>query len=154
MKCPFCGDKQTEVVDTRDSQDLTATRRRRSCLSCQKRFTTYERIENVPLIVIKKDGRRESFDRNKLKIGIIKSCEKRPIPIDLIDQAVDDVERELRQQTSAEVESKEIGKLVMNHLKKIDMIAYIRFASVYKQFADLEDFQKALKLLNKKTPKK
>lgn len=149
MRCLYCNHLQTDVLDKRDAQDGSATRRRRSCRSCKKRFTTYERIENVPLVIIKKGGTRESFDRNKLKIGVMKSCEKLPIAMDTVDSIVNDIEKELRQAHSTEVESRKVGQLVMEHLKKIDMVAYIRFASVYKEFADLEDFADALKSLQK-----
>lgn len=149
MKCPYCGSKETEVVETRDSEDLETIRRRRACLGCQKRFTTYERIENVNLVVIKKDGKREQFNRDKLKIGILKSCEKTKVPIEKIESIVADIERELRSADSVEVESKKIGQLVANKLKKLDKIAYIRFASVFKRFVDVEDFEKEVKRLIK-----
>jgi len=153
MKCPYCGKAETDVLDTRDTEDLTATRRRRSCRHCTKRFTTYERIEHVPLIVLKKDGRRESFDRTKVRLGIIKACEKRTIPIQEIDKIVDAIELDLRQMDSTEINSQVIGNMVMDRLKKLDKIAYIRFASVYRQFADIDDFAKALKTLSQH-PKK
>ena len=147
MRCPFCDHKDTEVVETRDSEDLATIRRRRSCSKCAKRFTTYERVERVPLIVLKKDGRKEQFDRDKLKLGILKSCEKTIVGIDDIDLIVDEVEKELRSMDSVEVDSKKIGQQVATKLKKIDKIAYIRFASVFRRFVDVEDFEKELQKL-------
>ncbi len=149
MKCPYCGNDDTEVVETRDSEDLETIRRRRNCLKCEKRFTTYERVENINLIVIKKDGRRERFDRDKLKRGIIRSCEKTKVSIDNIEKAVTEIERELRGGESVEVESKKIGQMVATRLKKIDKVAYIRFSSVFKRFVDIEDFEKEVKRLIK-----
>ncbi|OGG00962.1 transcriptional regulator NrdR [Candidatus Gottesmanbacteria bacterium RBG_16_38_7b] len=147
MRCPFCDHQDTEVVETRDSEDLSTISRRRECIKCTKRFTTYERVERVPLIVIKKDGRKEQFDRDKLKHGILKSCEKTIVGIEDIEKIVDDVEKELRSLDTIEVESKKIGQLVAQKLKKIDKIAYIRFASVFRRFVDLEDFEKELQKL-------
>lgn len=149
MKCPYCGSKDTEVVETRDSEDLETIRRRRECLSCKKRFTTYERIENVDLIVIKKDGRREQFDRDKLKRGIIRSCEKTKVSLEDIEKIVTEVERELRGADSVEVDSKKIGQMVATKLKKLDKVAYIRFSSVFKRFVDVEDFENEVKKLIK-----
>ncbi len=149
MKCPYCGAKETEVVETRDSEDLETIRRRRSCLKCEKRFTTYERIENINLTVIKKEGKREQFDRDKLRNGIARSSEKTKVKADDIDKIVTEVERELRGADSTEVESKKIGQLVAARLKKIDKIAYIRFSSVFKRFVDIEDFEKEVKKLTK-----
>lgn len=147
MKCPYCGITDTEVVETRDSEDLETIRRRRECGHCSKRFTTYERIENINLIVIKKDGRREQFDRDKLKRGIIRSCEKTKVPLDVIEQIVSDIEMELRGEAGVEVESKKIGNMVAAKLKKLDKVAYIRFSSVFKNFVDVEDFEKEVKRL-------
>jgi transcriptional repressor NrdR len=147
MKCPYCGSRETEVVETRDSEDLETIRRRRACVKCEKRFTTYERVENVNLVVIKKDGRREQFDRDKLKNGIIRSCEKTTVTVDDIEKIVTEIERELRGGESVEVESKKIGQLVATRLKKLDKIAYIRFSSVFKRFVDIEDFEKEVKKL-------
>lgn len=149
MKCPYCGSKEIEVVETRDSEDLETIRRRRECLKCEKRFTTYERIENINLVVIKKDGRREQFDRDKLKRGIIRSCEKTKVSMEDIERIVTEIERELRGETGVEVESKKIGQLVATRLKKIDKVAYIRFSSVFRRFVDVEDFEKELKRLIK-----
>ncbi|KKS97863.1 MAG: ATP-cone domain-containing protein, transcriptional repressor NrdR [Candidatus Gottesmanbacteria bacterium GW2011_GWA2_43_14] len=147
MKCPFCNNSDTEVVETRDNEDLQTIRRRRECPKCNKRFTTYERIERVPLIVMKKDGRKEQFDRDKLKKGILKSCEKTMAGITEIDAIVGEVEKELRNMDTVEVDSKKIGQLVAQKLKKIDKIAYIRFASVFRRFVDVEDFEKELQKL-------
>ncbi len=149
MKCPYCGSKDTEVVETRDSEDLETIRRRRECLSCKKRFTTYERIENVNLIVIKKDGRREQFDRDKLKRGILQSCEKTKVSLEDIEKIVTEIERELRTADSVEIESKKIGQMVAARLKALDKVAYIRFSSVFKRFVDVEDFEKEVKRLIK-----
>jgi transcriptional repressor NrdR len=144
MKCPYCYDQDTEVVETRESEDLSKTRRRRECTKCAKRFTTYERIESVPLIVLKKDGRREQFDRDKLKHGMLKACEKTVLGIKDIDMIADEVEKELRGLDTVEVESKKIGAICASRLKKLDKVAYIRFASVFRRFVDVEDFEKEL----------
>ena len=149
MKCPYCGSADSEVVETRASEDVDTIRRRRECLKCEKRFTTYERIENVNLVVIKKDGKREQFDRDKLKSGIIRSCEKTKVSMEAIEKIVTEVERELRGGDSVEVESKKIGQMVASRLKKIDKVAYIRFSSVFKRFVDVEDFQEEVKRLIK-----
>ena len=149
MKCPFCMYAETKVIDKRDSQDLEVTRRRRECLACQKRFTTYERVENINLVVIKKDGRREQFNRDKLRAGIIRSCEKTKVSMEDIEKIVTEIERELRGADSVEVDSKKIGQLVATRLKKIDKVAYIRFSSVFKRFVDVEDFEKEVKRLIK-----
>jgi len=149
MKCPYCGSKDTEVVETRDSEDLETIRRRRECLSCSKRFTTYERIENVNLVVIKKDGNREQFDRDKLKRGIFRSCEKTKVSLEDIEKIVTEIERELRGADSVEIESKRIGQMVSQRLKTLDKVAYIRFSSVFKRFVDVEDFEKEVKRLIK-----
>ncbi len=149
MKCPYCGNKQTEVVETRDNDDLETIRRRRSCVSCGKRFTTYERIENIDLYVIKKDGRRELFNRDKLKRGMISSTEKTKISVETVEKLLAEIERELRGRDSVEIKSKEIGDAVAKHLKKLDKVAYIRFAAVFKRFVDVEDFEKEVKKLIK-----
>ncbi|MCL5019025.1 MAG: transcriptional regulator NrdR [Patescibacteria group bacterium] len=145
MKCPFCAVDETEVIETRDSEDGIITRRRRVCLKCDKRFTTYERIEVEPLIIVKKDGRREQFIRDKLRRGMLKACEKTTVSLDTIEKLVNDVERELRGADSSEIESKKVGSLVARELKKTDKLAYIRFASVFRRFVDLEDLEKELK---------
>lgn len=149
MKCPYCGSRETEVVETRDSEDLETIRRRRECTKCNKRFTTYERIENVHLIAIKKDGRREQFDREKLKRGILQSCQKTKVSLEDIERIVTEIERELRTADSVEIESKRIGQMVAARLKSLDKVAYIRFSSVFKRFVDVEDFEKEVKRLIK-----
>ena len=149
MHCPYCGSTESEVVETRDSEDLDLIRRRRSCLKCEKRFTTYERVENINLVVIKKDGKREQFNREKLKQGILKASEKTTVPVETIDRIVTEVARELRGADSVEVESKKVGQMVALRLKKVDKIAYIRFASVFKRFVDVEDFEKEVRKLVK-----
>lgn len=147
MKCPYCTHEQTDVVETRDSEDVAVTRRRRECVKCSKRFTTYERVETVPLTVIKKGGTRENFDREKLSGGIRKAVEKTAVTHRDIEEIVDEVERELRGADSIEVESKKIGQMVAGRLKKKDKVAYIRFASVFKRFLDVEEFEKELQKL-------
>lgn len=149
MQCPYCKSQDSEVVETRVSEDGKNIRRRRNCISCEKRYTTYERIENVTLIVKKKDGRREQFDREKLRIGIMRACEKTTVSTEQINNIVDEVERELISGDSVEIEAKKVGQMVAARLKKLDKIAYIRFASVFKRFVDLEDFEKELKKLIK-----
>lgn len=149
MKCPYCGNNQTEVVETRDNEELETIRRRRSCTNCGKRFTTYERIENVDLYVIKKDGRRELFNRDKLKRGMLTSTEKTKISVETVEKLVTDIERELRGRDSVEIKSKEIGEMVAKRLKKLDKVAYIRFSSVFKRFVDVEDFEKEVQRLVK-----
>ncbi len=146
MHCPYCSSDELKVLDKRSSDEKSIWRRR-ECLKCGKRFTTYERVESVDLIVVKKDGRRERFDRNKLKSGILKSCEKRPITNEMIEKTVDEIEGELRGEDSIEIPSRRIGELVMKKLKKLDKVAYIRFASVYREFEDIESFQNELKKL-------
>lgn len=147
MKCPYCSAENTDVIETRESEDLTVTRRRRSCPKCEKRFTTYERVETVPITVIKKDERRETFDREKLKRGIWRASGKTTIKAKDVDRIVDEVERELIGGESTEVPSKKIGELVAKRLKKLDKIAYIRFASVFRRFVDVEDFEKEVRKL-------
>lgn len=144
MICPFCGNEGTKVVDKREISSGTVTRRRRECLECGKRFTTYERSEALDLYIIKKDGRREPYDRQKLRTGILKACEKLPISQVTINKVIDKIENELRQLKSTEVQSKVVGEKVMRELRKLDKVAYIRFASVYREFADITDFQKEL----------
>lgn len=150
MKCPYCASEETDVVDSRDTKDLLAIRRRRECARCEKRFTTYERVEETGMIVIKKDGRREKFDRQKLLNGLLKAFEKRPVGFEKIEEAVDQIERELRKKDTTEIKSTVIGELVMKKLKRLDSIAYIRFASVYREFKDIEDLKKELQSLLKK----
>lgn len=148
MRCPSC-ESETKVIDSRNSND--AMRRRRECISCARRFTTYERIESTNLLVVKKDGTREQFNREKLLAGIIHACEKRPISLERLTQVVEEIEQELCEGNTREIESRKLGEHVMRKLKKIDKVAYIRFASVYREFADLASFEKELqKLLRKK----
>lgn len=149
MQCPYCGSRETEVVETRDSEDLGTIRRRRACVACDKRFTTYERVENFHLTVIKKDGKREQFSREKLRNGIIQACQKTIVSVEAIDKVVAEVERELRGGESVEIESKKLGGMVANKLKTLDKVAYIRFASVFKRFVDVEDFGKEVQKLIK-----
>lgn len=147
MRCPFCSNEDTRVSDKRETDESKITRRRRECLKCKKRFTTYEEVEKVNLSVIKKNEVRELFDKQKILAGFLKACEKRPISRDEIDSAVKEVEQELLNMETKEIPSKLIGELVMDKLKKMDKVAYIRFASVYKQFADIDDFKKELDTL-------
>lgn len=147
MHCPFCGCLDSKVIDSRASEEGNAIRRRRECLACQKRFTTYERVEETPLIVIKKDGRREPFDRAKVLNGLVKACEKRPVSYATLEKLVNTVERELRNRMEQEVASSVVGELIMEGLKDIDEVAYVRFASVYRQFKDLGDLMQELQNL-------
>lgn len=147
MKCIFCGSSDTEVVETRVSDDGSSIRRRRECKKCNKRFTTYERVEQLPIIVVKNDGRRERFDRDKLRKGILISTGKTSVSLEQVEKILDEVESDLKQEEKTEVESKLIGNLVAKKLKKVDKIAYIRFASVFRRFVDLEDFETELKKL-------
>ena len=149
MKCPYCGNDNHKVVDSRTSGEGRSVRRRRECEKCRKRFTTYEHVEETPLMVVKKDGRRESFDRKKLLAGIQKSCEKRPISTEKLEKVIDIVEMKLQKKYEKEVKSKDIGELVMLELHGIDEVAYVRFASVYRQFKDISHFMKELKHLLK-----
>jgi transcriptional repressor NrdR len=147
MKCPYCNFENTDVLETRDSEDLAVTRRRRNCSKCEKRFTTYERVESVPITVIKKDERRETFDRDKLRRGVWRASGKTTIKAEDIDRIINEVERELISGDTTEVVSKKIGELVAKRLKKLDKIAYIRFASVFRRFVDIEDFEREVKKL-------
>jgi transcriptional repressor NrdR len=147
MKCPFCSSSESKVVDSRSSQDSRSIRRRRECLSCHERFTTYERIEEFHPMVVKKDGRRESFDRNKIVEGILKACEKRPVSMDEVETFVSDLEKEIQDRGERELESRFLGERVMSQLRVWDDVAYVRFASVYKQFKDLNEFMDQLQEL-------
>jgi transcriptional repressor NrdR len=147
MRCPFCNHPEGKVVDSRSSKEGESIRRRRECLKCERRFTTYERIEEVVQMVFKKDGRREPFDRWKIKSGILKACEKRPVSLEQLDVIIDDVERSLFNSSEREVSTQIIGQAVMERLKKLDEVAYVRFASVYRQFKDLNEFMDELKTL-------
>jgi transcriptional repressor NrdR len=149
MICPFCKSSKTKVIDKREINSGNVTRRRRECLDCEKRFTTYERTEELDIYIIKKDGRREPYDRVKLRSGLSKACEKRPVSQETINDVVDRIENDLRQLKTIEIKSNIIGEKVMKELKKLDKVAYIRFASVYREFADITDFQNELRgLLN------
>lgn len=149
MKCPFCQKSSNKVVDSRLSQNGRAIRRRRECLRCKRRFTTYEYIEETPLMVIKKDGRREPFDRNKLLAGVVKACEKRPISMERLEKLVDSIGQAIQKDFQKETKSKAIGELVMKKLYGLDEVAYVRFASVYRQFKDVSQFMKEIKHLLK-----
>ncbi len=150
MKCPFCSHLEDKVVDSRSAQEGIAIRRRRECLQCGRRFTTYEHVEDVPFMVVKKDGRREPFDRSKLLAGLVKACEKRPVSLERIEGVVDGIERALQNNLDKEVSSSQIGEMVMQQLHEIDEVAYVRFASVYRQFKDINQFMGELKgLLDK-----
>ena len=149
MKCMYCGHTDSKVIDSRPSEDGTAIRRRRECTNCNKRFTTYETIETTPILVIKTNGNRQAFDANKLKNGIIKSCEKRPVPMYKIDELVESIQKRIYNSLEQEVSSKKIGEMVMEGLKEIDEVAYVRFASVYRSFKDISTFMKELEKLQK-----
>lgn len=151
MKCPYCGYKESKVVDSRPAEEGSSIRRRRECLSCEKRFTTYETVESLPMVVIKKDGSRQSFDRNKVLRGIQRSCEKRPVPVADMERMALEIEQELQNSLEREVSTGQIGELVMERLKPLDEVAYVRFASVYRQFKDINSFMRELnKILEEK----
>ncbi len=147
MKCPSCQYNETKVIDSRLNGDGTSIRRRRECLKCEKRFTTYEYVEHVPLMVVKRDGRRQPFDRKKIISGIVKACEKRPVSIDKIEDITVEIERTIQKKYDREVEAKDLGELVMEKLAMLDEVAYVRFASVYRQFRDVNQFMNELKLI-------
>ncbi|HZG77064.1 MAG TPA: transcriptional regulator NrdR [Paenibacillus sp.] len=150
MKCPYCDHDGTKVLDSRPVNENKSIRRRRECERCARRFTTFETVEEAPLMVVKKDGSREEFSREKLLRGLVRACEKRPVSVERLEQIVDEVERELRQTANTEIESGHIGELMMGQLYKVDEVAYVRFASVYRQFKDIDMFMKELSnLLNK-----
>ncbi|MBQ7265978.1 MAG: transcriptional repressor NrdR [Firmicutes bacterium] len=152
MKCPFCGDPSTRVIDSRSFEEDTVVRRRRACDACDKRFTTFERVDTIPISVIKNDGTYEPFDRNKIYKGMMRSCNKRPVSSEQLEKATSEIESILSGSIVKEISSKEIGELVMSKLKDIDEIAYVRFASVYRQFKDIDSFMSELsKLLKEKT---
>ncbi len=148
MKCPFCGCIETKVLDSRPNEDRTAIRRRRVCDQCDKRFTTYEKIETIPLIVIKKDNNREAYDRTKIEKGILRACYKRPVSAARLEQLIDDIETSIYSLETAEVKSTTIGEIVMDALKEVDQVAYVRFASVYRDFKDVNTFIDEIKKLN------
>ena len=147
MKCPFCGDDNTRVIDSRPADDNEAIRRRRQCDECGKRFTTYEKVETIPLIAIKKDKNRETYDRAKIESGIVRSCHKRPVSVDKIEKCIDEIENKIFTLEVKEIESKKIGEIVMDELKDLDQVAYVRFASVYREFKDVNTFMSELKKL-------
>lgn len=145
MKCPFCGHENTRVIDSRPAEDNNSIRRRRVCDECSKRFTTYEKVETIPLIVIKKDDNRETYDRSKIEAGVLRACHKRPISVGQIKHLVDEVETEIINSEEKEIPSRVIGELVMNKLKDLEAVAYVRFASVYREFKDVNTFMDELK---------
>ena len=147
MTCPFCGHKEDRVIDSRESKEGDVIRRRRQCLGCERRFTTYERSDEIPYMVVKKDGRREKFDRQKVLNGLLKACEKRPVPMAKLAEVVDAVEGKLSDSADREMTTTEIGEMLMEHLRGLDKIAYVRFASVYRDFQDVEAFLNELKTL-------
>lgn len=144
MKCPYCGYQESKVVDSRHSEDNTSIRRRRECLACQKRFTTYETVESLPMVVVKKDNSRQSFDRSKILNGMVRACEKRPVAMADLEHAVDEIEQIIQNSLDREVSTERIGELVMERLKPLDEVAYVRFASVYRQFKDINSFMNEL----------
>ena len=151
MKCPYCGYQESKVVDSRHSDDGLSIRRRRECLSCQKRFTTYETVESLPIVVIKRDNSRQAFDRNKILNGMLRACEKRPVPMAELETAADEIEQAVQNSLDREVSTAQIGELVMEKLKPLDEVAYVRFASVYRQFKDINSFMRELnKILEEK----
>src|SRR5438270_166396 len=145
MTCPFCGFKEDRVIDSRESKEGDVIRRRRQCLGCERRFTTYERTDEIPYMVVKKDGRREKFDRQKVLNGLLKACEKRPVPMGRLAAAVDEIEAKLSDSSEREISTAEVGELLMQSLQRLDKIAYVRFASVYRDFQDVEAFLNELK---------
>ena len=149
MKCPFCFTLDSKVVDSRPTEEGSVTRRRRECISCGKRFTTYEKIENLPILVVKKDGRREAFDSNKIMSGLLRACEKRPLYVRKLETTVEDIERQVYNSLEREITSQAIGEMVMEKLRELDEIAYVRFASVYRQFKDINTFMDELNMLLK-----
>ncbi len=149
MKCMFCGCLDSKVIDSRSAEDGTIIRRRRECIECGKRFTTYETVETTPVFVIKSNGARQAFDVNKIKAGIIKSCEKRPVSTEVIDKLVDDIKKKIYNSLRQEITSKEVGEMVCEGLKEIDEVAYVRFASVYRSFTDTSSFMKELEKMVK-----
>ena len=153
MICPYCKANEDKVIDSREATDGASVRRRRECVTRQRRFTTYERLEESPLLVVKRDGRREFFDRRKILNGLLKACEKRPVPMEKIEAAVDEIEREIRQEFEKEVSSVEVGERIMRRLQKLDEVAYVRFASVYRSFKDINQFMSELRdLLDQRKP--
>ena len=151
MKCPYCGHPESKVIDSRPADENASIRRRRECLSCARRFTTYETVESLPIVVIKKDGSRQSFDRQKVLRGMIRACEKRPVTLAELERIADEIEQELQNSMEREIRTEVIGEKVMDRLRKVDQVAYVRFASVYRQFKDIDTFMAELnKLLAEK----
>jgi transcriptional repressor NrdR len=149
MRCPFCDSSESKVIDSRESKNGFSIRRRRECLSCTRRFTTYEKIEEIPYMVVKKDGQRQRFDSQKLLQGLLKACEKRPVPVSKLEEIVEEIEAKLQDRPDKEIEASEVGRLVMARLKDLDKVAYVRFASVYREFKDVLEFKKELEVLLK-----
>jgi len=149
MKCPYCENPESKVIDSRESKNGITIRRRRECLSCEKRFTTYEKIEEIPYMVVKKDGRRQRFDSQNIMRGLLKACEKRPVPVAKLEEIVEEIELNLQEKPDKEIATSEIGQYVMSKLKELDKVAYVRFASVYREFKDVLEFKKALETLLK-----
>ena len=147
MRCPYCGYKESKVVDSRPADEGSSIRRRRECLQCEKRFTTYETVESLPMVVIKKDGSRQSFDRSKVLRGIQRSCEKRPVPVADMERMALEIEQELQNKLEREISTELVGEMVMDKLKKADEVAYVRFASVYREFKDINSFLQELKVI-------
>jgi transcriptional repressor NrdR len=147
MKCPFCGYLEDKVVDSREAREGESIRRRRECLRCERRFTSYERIDEIPYMVIKKDGRREPFDRNKVMSGLLRACEKRPVPSAKLDSIVNSIEKYVQESTERERPTSKVGEMIMRRLKELDKVAYVRFASVYLEFEDVTEFMQELKTL-------
>ena len=152
MKCPFCGFLESKVIDSRPADESTSIRRRRECLACKKRFTTYETIESLPLVVIKRDGSRQTFDKAKLINGMVRACDKRKVPLSVLESIADEIEQSLQSALEREITTEEVGEMVMRRLKNVDEVAYVRFASVYRQFKDIDTFMQELtKLLNNRS---
>ncbi|MGB9006282.1 MAG: transcriptional regulator NrdR [Candidatus Aminicenantales bacterium] len=149
MKCPYCDHQESKVIDSRESKKGLSIRRRRECLACRRRFTTYEKIEEIPYMVVKKDGSRQPFDSQKLLRGLLKACEKRPIPVKKVEEIVEEIEAKLHERADKEIRSSEIGQYVMERLKELDKVAYVRFASVYREFRDVSEFKRELETLLK-----
>jgi transcriptional repressor NrdR len=149
MRCPFCDHSESKVIDSRESKNGFCIRRRRECLSCERRFTTYEKIEEIPYMVVKKDGKRQRFDSQKLLQGLLKACEKRPVPVSKLEEIVEEIETKLQDRPEKEINTSEIGQFVMERLKVLDKVAYVRFASVYREFKDVLEFKKELEVLLK-----
>lgn len=147
MKCPFCGFSESKVIDSRPAEEGASIRRRRECLSCGKRFTTYETVESLPMVVMKKDGSRQSFDRRKVLAGMIRACEKRPVPLAELERIAAEIEQDLQNSMEREISTEDVGEKVMERLRKVDQVAYVRFASVYRQFKDIDTFKEELNKL-------